>query len=185
MGTDEFATRVQKDLNILKEKGMSEQVRSLEESNNKHTIKSSETINSTDPGEENENIISNGMGCGTTIRYNPNRTETEGWERSAVVGLAHETQHAYEMDKGIYDKRTVTCRLIDIFCSRWDSGVKKMTIDLPFGGQFDFYYKVIKEKNIERGEYSAVQAANKVYSALGGNNPRKTFDGFPIKQLSR
>ena len=56
MGNDDFATRVQGDLNTLKEKGMSEQVRSLEVSNNKHTIKSSGILNSTDPGIENEKL---------------------------------------------------------------------------------------------------------------------------------
>ena len=182
-GNDEFATRVQKDLNILKEKGMSKEVTHLESSKKKHTIELSYNLNSTDPGIEGNNDISNGIGSGTLIKYNPNRTEIEGWERPAVVGLAHETRHAYEMDQGIYDKSEATCRLIDIFCSRWDSGVKTMTIDLPFGGQLDIYYKVIREKKIERGEYSAVQAANRVYAALGGTNPRKTYDGFPIEQL--
>ena len=182
-GNDEFATSVQKDLNTLKEKGMSKEVTHLESSKKKHTIELSDNLNSTDPGTEGNNDISNGIGSGTLIKYNPNRTEIEGWKRPAVVGLAHETRHAYEMDQGIYDKSEATCRLIDIFCSRWDSGVKTMTIDLPFGGQLDIYYKVIREKKIERGEYSAVQAANRVYAALGGTNPRKTYDGFPIKQL--
>ena len=184
-GNDDFATRVQKDLNTLKEKGMSKEVTHLEGSKNKHTIELSENKNLTDPGKENEKNISNGIGCGTTIQYNPNRTETEGWKRPAVVGLAHETQHAYEMDQGIYDNRKVTCRLFDNFCKRWDSGVETMTIDLPLVGKIEYYYKVIREKKIERGEYSAVQAANRVYSALGGTNPRKTYDGFPIRQLLR
>jgi RHS repeat-associated protein len=183
VGNDKFATRVQKDLNILKRKGMSEQINSLEKSSNKHTIKLSGNKNSIDPGAENEKNISNGIGCGTTIGYNPNLTEIEEWVRPAVVGLAHEIQHAYEMDKGIYNKNTVTCRLIDISCNIWDSGVKKITFDLPYGNQFDFYYKVIKEKEIEKGEFSAIRTANGVYSALGGKKPRKTYDGLPIKKF--
>ena len=182
-GNDEFANRVQKDLNILKEKGMSKQVNSLENSSNKHTIKLSGNENSADPGKENSENISNGIGCGTTIKYNPNRTKTDGWERPPVVGLAHEMQHAYEMDKGIYNKSKVQCRRFEIFCNKSDSGVRKMILDLPNGGQLDLYYKIIKEEEIERGEYSAVKVANKVYFELGGTNPRKTYDGFPIKQL--
>lgn len=90
-GNDDFATRVQKDLNTLKEKGMNKEVTHLEGSKKKHTIELSDNFNSTDPGTEGNKDISNGIGSGTLIKYNPNRTEIEGWERPAVVGLAHET----------------------------------------------------------------------------------------------
>ena len=180
-GHDEFATRVQNDLNILKGYGMKEQVESLENSGNKHTIVFS-VDNSINPDKIDEDNISNGVGCGTTIKYNPNRTEIGGWKRPAVVGLAHEAQHAFEMDKGKYDKTKVMCRSI-AFCKFMDSGAKKMSINLPHADNIELFYRITTEKEIERGEYSAVQAANKVYSALGGMTPRTTYDGFSIKQL--
>jgi len=77
----------------------------------------------------------------------------------------------------------VTCLEINVFCNSWDYGVKKMTLNLPFGDKYELYYRVVREKDIEKGEYSAVQAANKLYSALGGTNPRKTYNGFPIRLL--
>ena len=181
MGNDDFATRVQGDLNTLKEKGMSEQVRSLEVSNNKHTIKSSGILNSTDPGIENENNISNGIGCGTTIMYNPNRTEVEGWERPAVVGLAHETQHAFEMDNGIYDKNKLPVRKTT-FCNRIEADAERWIFNLPYGGRLEYYYKVTEVGEIEKGEISAIRAANTVYRNLNGLKPRTTYGGFSIKK---
>ena len=67
-GNDEFATSVQKDLNTLKEKGMSKEVTHLESSKKKHTIELSDNLNSTDPGTEGNNDISNGIGSGTLIK---------------------------------------------------------------------------------------------------------------------
>ena len=178
-GNDEFATRVQKDLNTLKEKGMGEQVESLDKSKNKHTIQYRRGKNQTDPGKEGNDKISNGVGCGTTIDYDPEMTKYDGWSRPAVVGLAHETQHAYEMDKGKYDKTKVLCVKWK-FCNPLTSGpgTRKITI-----GDVTLSLCESDTKEIERGEYSAIQAANRVYTALGGKSPRRFTTGYAVSQL--
>ena len=177
-GNDEFVLRVQNDLNILKEKGMRKEIESLEISDYKHIIKLYGANNTTDPGKENKEKISNGVGCGTTIKYNPNLTETEGWERPAVVGLAHEMQHAYEMDKGIYNSTLAPCKITELSFSP-KPGASKKTFRIPESNIIIVYYTtVVRSKPIERGEYSAIQAANRVYSALGGTEPRRTINGF-------
>ena len=184
-GDDKFATGVQKDLNTLKAKGMRKEVESLEGSNNKHTIKYSSDKNDTDPGEQNNKNASNGVGCGTTISYNPDATETEGWQRHAVVGLAHETRHAYEMDQGKYDNTPIICEKEQISITPEPRAYRK-TFKIPTTKEgFVYYSRVVKSKNIERGEYSAILAANRVYMALGGTSPRKTINGFPISQLKK
>ena len=178
-GNDVFVTRVRNDLNTLKEKGMREQVESLEASSQKHTIISTSQQNETKP--YNNDDIANGEGCNTTIRYNSTLEREEGWERPPVVGLAHEIQHAYEMGAGEYNTTTVLCQkeifiLTAVFVN--NIPICGNNICLDHGVFFCDNFK-----KIEKGEYSAIQTANKVYQNLGGTKMRTRINGYTIDQL--
>ena len=178
-GDDVFANRVMNDLNTLKEKGMREQVESLEGSPKEHTIISTKQRNETKP--YNNDDIANGKGCNTTIRYNPNLEKDEGWERPPLVGLAHEIQHAFEMDAGEYNTTKVQCKKT-VFTP--DAVVVN---NIPICGNnicIDYgmaLYDTFRE--IEKGEYSAIQTANMIYRNLGGTKMRTRINGYTIDQL--
>ena len=174
-GSDEFALRVMNDLNTLKSNGMENQISSLEKSNNKHRIETSlDGHNQTRP--ESDDKASNGVGCKTTIGYNPDRLSEDGWKRPAVVGLAHEFQHAYDMDQGIYNSEKVDYK-VPVLCSMLDPAGK-------YNEQLGVYIKM-ENRDVEKGEYNAIVTANLVYRNLCGENVklRTKYDGCPISKL--
>ena len=100
-----------------------------------------------------------------------------------MVGLAHEIQHAFEMDAGKYNATKVFCQKNKIVFA------DNFTDYLPFCGNaicedlraaFD---EIIVRKEIEKGEYSAIQTANKVYKNLGGTKMMARINGYTIDQL--
>jgi len=178
-GNDVFAMKVLGDLNTLIKNGMSEQINALEGSTKTHTIRRTSQSNETKPN--NNNDIANGKGCNTTISYNPNLEKEEGWKRPPVVGLAHEMQHAFEMDAGEYNNTTVLCKKeAFMFTSVVVNNIPVCgnTICMDYGVVF---YDVFRE--IEKGEYSAIQVANLVYRNLGGTKMRTRINGYTIDQL--
>ena len=179
-GDDEFATRVQKDLNTLKEKGMENQISFLEKSLKTHCIESTNGHNSTTP--ERDDKASNGIGCSTTIEYNQHRQQEEGWRRPAVVGLAHEMQHAFDMDQGIYNAEEVS-KVIISFCSPIEFNEKDKDL-LDYHNKYGVYLKRTGVF-VEKGEYNAVTMANLVYRNLCGENvkTRTKYNGISLLEL--
>ncbi len=179
-GDDEFATRVQKDLNTLKEKGMENQISFLENSLKTHCIESTNGHNSTTP--ERDDKASNGIGCSTTIEYNQHRQQEEGWRRPAVVGLAHEMQHAFDMDQGIYNAEEVS-KVIISFCSPIEFNEKDKDL-LDYHNKYGVYLKRTGVF-VEKGEYNAVTMANLVYRNLCGENvkTRTKYNGISLLEL--
>ena len=173
-GNDEFARGVMNDLNTLKCNGMENEISSLEKSDNKHHIESTDGHNQTIP--ESDAKISNGEGCKTTIKYNPNRQKEDGWKRPAVVGLAHELQHSFDMDNGIYNDEIVFYDVSTI-CSVLAPGAE-------FNKNLGIYTRT-ERRHIEKGEYNAVVTANRVNKNLCGENakPRTKYNGCPISKL--
>ena len=173
-GEDEFVLRVMNDLNTLKINGMEDQISSLEKSGYKHRIESTDGHNQTKP--ESDAKATNGTGCKTTIKYNQNRLKEDGWKRPAVVGLAHELQHSFEMDKGIYNDEAVFYDVLTI-CSVWAPGAK-------YNEEFNLYTRM-ETRKAEKGEYNAVVTANLVNRNLCGENAkaRTKYDGCPISKL--
>ena len=175
VGNDEFASQVLNDLNTLKDNGMNDQISSLEQSGNKHCIKmSADGDNGTTPVSDAN--ASNGIGCKTIIGYNPNRLKEDGWKRPAVVGLAHEMQHAFDMDRGIYNNELVFYTVTTI-CSPFANGAK-------FNENFGIYTRP-EARWIEKGEYNAVITANLVNKNINGNDarPRIMCNGYKIAKL--
>ena len=176
LGTDEFASQVLNDLNTLKDNGMNDQISSLEQSGNKHCIEvSADGHNNTTPASDAN--ASNGIGCKTTIGYNPNRLKEDGWKRPAVIGLAHEMQHAFDMDKGIYNNELVFYTVTTI-CSPFASGAK-------FNENLGVYTRQ-EERWLEKGEYNAVTTANLVNKIISGNEAkaRTMYNGYKVSKLN-
>ena len=158
-GKDKFANRVCKDLRRLEKKGLKTEINEMAFDGDKHIV-----IHSTEGGNgskaDSKTLETNGKGCGTRIKYNPNLREAIDGKRKSYIGLAHELGHAYNSFCGDVDNT--------------DLQVSKLLYTIDNGNIHTSYYK---DGTIKMHEIYAVRFENKV---RGKNNQRVTYDGFYI-----
>ena len=108
-GGDSYVTKVKNDLAQLSKDDpiLATMVSDLQKSKNIHTIEPpdpdnsdpNKKTNSTEP--EDKKAASDGTGTGSSIVYDPDKTENDaGEERKPRAGLAHELGHGDDADKG-------------------------------------------------------------------------------------
>ena len=97
-GDDKFANRVKNDINTLKKNGQRSIIKSLEKSKNIHSIKGTKGDNSSTA--ENSDNAKNGVGTGSTILYNTEKTESRDGKRPPIIRLAHEIGHSNDYNEG-------------------------------------------------------------------------------------
>ena len=150
-GDDIFAGQVKKALKSCSRRGLRKEIQELQKNNYEITIKRSYFDNTTESTCSIDE--SNGVGCNSTINYNPNSygTKFDG-KRAPYIGLAHELGHAYDAMLGKIDANEV------------------------------LVYKDIKTSyavgKISRCEIDAVKFENIVRPK---NNQRTTYDGYDLK----
>ncbi len=127
-----YQTTVYNDLAQLKNDNseVAQMITDLENSENIHTITKPER------GDDNE-IRTNQLKLeeqisqGSTIKYDPYQTkDVNGVVRTPRVALAHELQHAYDIDKGLGTlERNNNIRLMDIKAINTENKIRKITGD--------------------------------------------------------
>lgn len=108
LGDDKYVEKVKSQLEYAKKSDpiLEKMITKLEKSKNLHKIQKP------DPGELNKNKVenienaSNGVGTGSTTKFDPNATLNANFdERNPVVALVHELSHASDADQGVRDIR--------------------------------------------------------------------------------
>lgn len=159
-GNDKFANRVCKDLRILEKKGLKTEINEMVSDENKHIV-----IHSSEKGNgakaDNATCETNGVGCGSRVKYNSNLKKNDDGKRKSYVGLAHELGHAYNSFCGNVDNTDLS---VEKYLGRKDYG----------DGTYDDLYQ---PGRIKMNEIYAVRFENRV---RGKNNQRVTYDGYYI-----
>ena len=163
-GADKFAKASRKALEKCSKKGLSCEIQELQNSSNNIVItRSSDGSNRCRSDSHIDE--SNGVGCGSTIEFNPESTglKLDG-KRPAYVGLAHELGHAYDANEGGVLKNPNGKNPYITF-TRWDPVPDNPHIYAPTTYFFDL------------NELNAMRFENRVRSK---RNQRVTYDGFDI-----
>jgi len=164
-GVDKFAKACEKSLKKCSKKGLSCEIQDLQNSSN-HIVITRSSDGSNRCTSDSFIDESNGVGCGSTIEYNPESTwlKKDG-ERPAYVGLAHELGHAYDANEGGVLKDP-NGRNPYITFTRWDPDPSD-----PLN------YQVLNKYFFDLNELNAMRFENRVRSK---RNQRTTYDGFDI-----
>jgi hypothetical protein len=109
-GDNKYARKVQSDLNALKslDDFVNFKITALENSKNIHSVQmTKEGEGNGIEATGNEEDAENGVGTGSNIYYDPfNNGISSGSRRPAMVGLAHEISHAFDIDEGERSDKT-------------------------------------------------------------------------------
>lgn len=159
-GNDKFANKVRKDLCKLERKGIKSEINEMASDERKHvTIKRTDGDNTATA--ENSILETNGVGCGTTIGYNPNLKSNNDGVRKEYIGLAHELGHAYNSFCGDVDNTDLPVERILNRVNHRDGT----------------YSEEYQRGTIKMNEIYAVKFENRV---RGKNEQRYTYDKFNI-----
>ena len=179
-GDDKFANQVKNDLNTLKDNGMGSEIESLIISSKRHSILNSKKDNTTTP--ESPDNINNKIGTSSEIKYNPQKTDIDGWYREPVIGLSHEIKHAFDFDKGEYNTKTETLIRFEPINSNIpiNPAEEKTPSFINIYGKRVLCNKITFD--IEIGEINAINTANKINSNLGSKKPRTNFFKYNLNR---
>ena len=159
-GKDCFANKVCNDLRKLEKQGLKTEITDMASNKSKYVVIHSSTKENGTKAD-NATLETNGVGCGSKIKYNPNLRINSDGKRKPYVGLAHELGHAYNSFCGDVDNTDLP---VEKFIGRKDNGD---------GTHTDYY----QPGTIKMSEIFAVRFENRV---RGKNNQRVTYDGFYI-----